>query len=206
MQQARSRGRGRLRRRQHLPGKIHRAPAARRGADPGRSSRQRRAPLGARLHDAAAAPKADRGKPLAAPAPRDARVAICESAVRLIKAAGYTNAGTVEFIVDRQGNFYFIEVNARIQVEHPVTEMVTGIDLIKAQIRVAAGEPLPFQARRHRGPRRGDRVPHQCRRPAQELSALARQDRAVDRAGRVRRAVRFARPRGLRRCRRITIR
>ncbi len=73
------------------------------------------------------------------------RTAMCESAVRLIKTAGYTNAGTVEFIVDQTGNFYFIEVNARIQVEHPVTEMVTGIDLIKAQIRVAAGEPLPFQ-------------------------------------------------------------
>jgi acetyl-CoA carboxylase, biotin carboxylase subunit len=73
------------------------------------------------------------------------REAICESAVRLIKTANYTNAGTVEFIVDRTGNFYFIEVNARIQVEHPVTEMVTGIDLIKAQLRVAAGEPLPFR-------------------------------------------------------------
>jgi len=75
----------------------------------------------------------------------DTRAAICESAVRLIKTAGYTNAGTVEFIVDKDGNFFFIEVNARIQVEHPVTEMVTGIDLIKAQIRVASGEPLPFQ-------------------------------------------------------------
>jgi len=74
----------------------------------------------------------------------ETRVAMCESAVRLIKAAGYTNAGTVEFIVDAEENFYFIEVNARIQVEHPVTEMVTGIDLIKSQIRVAAGEPLPF--------------------------------------------------------------
>ncbi len=72
------------------------------------------------------------------------RVAICEAAVRLVKAAGYTNAGTVEFIVDGEGNFYFIEVNARIQVEHPVTEMITDIDLIKAQIRVASGEPLPF--------------------------------------------------------------
>jgi acetyl-CoA carboxylase biotin carboxylase subunit len=72
------------------------------------------------------------------------RQAMCEAAVRLVKAAIYTNAGTVEFIVDRQGHFYFIELNARIQVEHPVTEMVTGIDLIKAQIRVAAGEPLPF--------------------------------------------------------------
>jgi acetyl-CoA carboxylase biotin carboxylase subunit len=72
------------------------------------------------------------------------RVAMCESAARLIQAAGYTNAGTVEFIVDTQGNFYFIEVNARIQVEHPVTEMVTDIDLIKWQIRIAAGEPLDF--------------------------------------------------------------
>lgn len=75
---------------------------------------------------------------------QETRVAICESAVRLVKAAGYTNAGTVEFIVDTHGNFYFIEVNARIQVEHPVTEMMTGIDLIKSQIRVASGEPLPF--------------------------------------------------------------
>ncbi len=82
------------------------------------------------------------------PAPNlsaETRRAICESAVRLIKTAGYTNAGTVEFIVDKQGNFYFIEVNARIQVEHPVSEMVTGIDLIKSQIRVAIGEPLPFK-------------------------------------------------------------
>lgn len=73
------------------------------------------------------------------------RQAICQSAVRLIQAANYSNAGTVEFIVDRHGNFYFIEVNARIQVEHPVSELVTGVDLIKTQIRVAAGEPLPFR-------------------------------------------------------------
>ena len=73
------------------------------------------------------------------------RTAMCEAAVRLVKAADYTNAATVEFIVDRQGHFYFIELNARIQVEHPVTELVTGIDLIKAQIRVASGEPLPFK-------------------------------------------------------------
>lgn len=76
--------------------------------------------------------------------PDDVRKSICESAVRMIKQAEYTNAGTVEFIVDKHNNFYFIEVNARIQVEHPVTEMVTGIDLIKSQIRIAAGEPLGF--------------------------------------------------------------
>jgi acetyl-CoA carboxylase, biotin carboxylase subunit len=70
---------------------------------------------------------------------------LCQAAVSLIKSADYTNAGTVEFIVDRDGNFYFIEVNARIQVEHPVTEMVTGIDLIKTQLLVAAGEKLPFK-------------------------------------------------------------
>tara|TARA_B100000809_G_scaffold264250_1_gene319584 strand:+ start:633 stop:1976 length:1344 start_codon:yes stop_codon:yes gene_type:complete len=74
--------------------------------------------------------------------PDETRQAMCEAAVRLIRNTNYTNAGTVEFIVDRNNNFYFIEVNARIQVEHPVTEMVTGIDLIKSQIAIAAGEPL----------------------------------------------------------------
>ncbi|MHB9050200.1 MAG: ATP-binding protein, partial [Pirellulales bacterium] len=74
----------------------------------------------------------------------ETRRAMCEAAVRLVKISGYTNAGTVEFIVDRQGNYYFIEMNARIQVEHPVTEVLTGIDLVKAQIRIAAGEPLWF--------------------------------------------------------------
>ncbi|MCA9059201.1 MAG: ATP-grasp domain-containing protein, partial [Planctomycetaceae bacterium] len=77
--------------------------------------------------------------------PQDVRQKICDSAVRLAKEAGYQNAGTCEFIVDKDNNFYFIEVNARIQVEHPVTEMVTGIDLIKQQILIAAGEPLPFR-------------------------------------------------------------
>jgi acetyl-CoA carboxylase biotin carboxylase subunit len=73
------------------------------------------------------------------------RTAMCEAACRMIQQANYTNAATVEFIVDKEDNFYFIEVNARIQVEHPVTEMVTGIDLIKQQILIASGEPLPFK-------------------------------------------------------------
>ena len=67
-----------------------------------------------------------------------------EAAVRAAKACGYTNAGTVEFLVDKDKNFYFMEMNARIQVEHPVTEMVTGIDLIKEQIKIAYGQPLDF--------------------------------------------------------------
>ena len=67
---------------------------------------------------------------------------ISESLRVALKAIGYTNAGTVEFLMDAAGNLYFIEVNARIQVEHPVTEMVTGIDLVKSQIRIAAGENL----------------------------------------------------------------
>jgi acetyl-CoA carboxylase biotin carboxylase subunit len=77
--------------------------------------------------------------------PEERRKAICEAAVRMIRGADYTNAGTVEFIVDENNDFYFIEVNARIQVEHPVSEMVSGVDLIKSQILVAAGEPLSFK-------------------------------------------------------------
>lgn len=77
--------------------------------------------------------------------PQARREEICDAAVRMIRGADYVNAGTVEFIVDQQNDFYFIEVNARIQVEHPVSEMITGVDLIKEQIRVAAGLPLSFK-------------------------------------------------------------
>lgn len=79
--------------------------------------------------------------PVATP---DLRQRMGEAAKKLCKAAGYRNAGTVEFLLDADGNFYFMELNARVQVEHPVTEMVTGIDIIKAQLQIACGEPLEW--------------------------------------------------------------
>jgi acetyl-CoA carboxylase, biotin carboxylase subunit len=99
--------------------------------------------------------------------PDDVRLAICAAAVRLAKSAGYQNAGTCEFLLDADFKFYFIEVNARIQVEHPVTELATGIDLVKEQIRVAAGERLSV---------RQDDVPHrgaviECRINAEDPEA-----------------------------------
>jgi len=75
------------------------------------------------------------------PAKRDA---VCRSAAALIREARYSGAATCEFLMDRSQNFYMLEVNTRVQVEHPVTEMITGVDIVKTGIRVAAGEPLPF--------------------------------------------------------------
>ena len=74
----------------------------------------------------------------------DKRDDLCKAATRLIKAAKYFSAGTVEFLMDQKKRFYLMEVNTRVQVEHPVTELITGIDIVKTQIRIAAGEKLPF--------------------------------------------------------------
>jgi len=77
--------------------------------------------------------------------PEATRHGLYKAALVVANAVNYVSAGTVEFLVERDGTFYFIEMNTRIQVEHPVTEMVTGIDLVREQIRIAAGEPLGYK-------------------------------------------------------------
>jgi acetyl-CoA carboxylase biotin carboxylase subunit len=74
------------------------------------------------------------------------RAAMTAASVKAIEAIGYTNVGTMEYLLDTDGQFYFMEMNTRLQVEHPVTELVTGLDLVREQIRIAAGEPLSFAA------------------------------------------------------------
>lgn len=76
---------------------------------------------------------------------KETREKICAAAVQAAKAIGYTNAGTIEFLVDADENFYFMEMNTRLQVEHPISEMVTGVDIVKAQIEIAEGKPLAFE-------------------------------------------------------------
>ena len=119
------------------------------------------------------------------------RAAMGEVAVRAAKAVGYVNAGTIEFLVDQSGEFFFMEMNTRLQVEHAVTEMVTGIDLVREQIRIADGEPMSFRQEdvQIRGWSMECRILR--RGPPQQLHALPGQDRSRASAGGSQRAGRF---------------
>ena len=130
-----------LRRPDRLRRALRRGPAPRRGSGARRRARERDPPRRARLHDPATPPEARRGDAVAGGRRRAARPDR-QIAVDAARAAGYRSAGTIEGLLTRDGEYFFMEMNTRIQVEHTVTELVTGLDLIREQVLVAAGEPL----------------------------------------------------------------
>ena len=95
---------------------------------------------------------------------KEMRNKIIETAIAIMKEIGYENAGTVEFLF-KDGKFYFMEVNARIQVEHPITETVTGVDIVEQQIHVALGNGLSIKQARYKIKRTCNRMPNKCRTP-----------------------------------------
>ena len=136
------RGRVGVRQRHRVPRAVRGVAAAHRGADPRRPGRHRGPPVRAGVLDPAPLPEDHRGG--AVPGRRRRlRAELCRAAVAAGQAIGYVGAGTVEFVLDAAGRFYFLEVNTRLQVEHPVTELITGLDLVRLQLEIAAGQPLP---------------------------------------------------------------
>jgi acetyl/propionyl-CoA carboxylase alpha subunit len=116
-----------------------------------------------------------------------ARQDLCRAALRAVVAAGYENLGTLEFLVDSKGDAYFIEINCRIQVEHPITELCTGIDMVALQIRIAAGEPLGITQADVVSTRPRHRVPDPGRGSGEGLPAAGRPGRRLPGPGRARR-------------------